>query len=224
MENTNSDLSVLGFYAEALNVLMELAEDSKGFRSFNIFKNMPPSTPERYVPLERYTVNIYDLEEDNMKLSRDSFCALGVLGPKSKESVFTLFKKKFHLEKENFVNLIHPSSFISNSAKLDFGIQIEPNCAISVLSQIGFGVNIKMDSTIGHHSIIGDYVTINPGVRINGLVKIGKNTLIGAGAIIKDGIEIGSNCLIGMGSVVMKNVPDNCMVFGNPSRIIRSVD
>jgi acetyltransferase-like isoleucine patch superfamily enzyme len=51
--------------------------------------------------------------------------------------------------------------------------------------------------------------------------RIGQNCFIGARSIILPGVEIGDNCVVGTGSVVTKNVPANCIVAGNPARIIR---
>jgi len=34
------------------------------------------------------------------------------------------------------------------------------------------------------------------------------------------GIKIGDNCVVAAASVVMKDVPPNCLVAGNPARII----
>lgn len=50
---------------------------------------------------------------------------------------------------------------------------------------------------------------------------IGDNVYIGAGAIIMNPVKIGSNVIIGAGSVVIKDIPDNCIVAGNPAKIIR---
>jgi len=52
-------------------------------------------------------------------------------------------------------------------------------------------------------------------------VKICENVWLGENAIILPGIEIGKNSVIGAGSVVTKNVPENCIVAGNPARIIK---
>lgn len=37
------------------------------------------------------------------------------------------------------------------------------------------------------------------------------------------GCHIGKNCIIGTGSVVTKDIPDNCVVAGNPARVISSL-
>ena len=50
---------------------------------------------------------------------------------------------------------------------------------------------------------------------------IGDNVNIYAGAIVAGGINIGNNVDIGAGSVVLKSIPDNCVVGGNPAKIIR---
>ena len=51
---------------------------------------------------------------------------------------------------------------------------------------------------------------------------IGDNVSIGANVNIIGDITIGNNVEIGAGSVVVKDIPDNCVVAGNPARIIRN--
>lgn len=51
--------------------------------------------------------------------------------------------------------------------------------------------------------------------------SIGDNVSIGANVNILGDITIGNNVEIGAGSVVVKDIPDNCVVAGNPARIIR---
>ncbi len=50
---------------------------------------------------------------------------------------------------------------------------------------------------------------------------IGDNVTLGANVIIIGKIHIGNNVTIGAGSVVVKDIPDNCIVVGNPAHIIR---
>lgn len=50
---------------------------------------------------------------------------------------------------------------------------------------------------------------------------IGDNVSIGANATIIGDIRIGNNVIIGAGSVVVKDVPDNCVVAGNPAKIVK---
>lgn len=55
-------------------------------------------------------------------------------------------------------------------------------------------------------------------------VKIGDNVFLGANAIILPGVTVGDGVIIGAGAVVTKDIPDNCVVAGNPARIICSVE
>lgn len=89
---------------------------------------------------------------------------------------------------------------------------------------------------------IGDRVMLGPGVHIytpchplqkelraTGReyakpVTIGNDVWIGGRAIICPGVTIGNGVVIGAGSVVTRDVPDNCVVAGNPARIIRTIE
>lgn len=50
---------------------------------------------------------------------------------------------------------------------------------------------------------------------------IGDNVAIFANAIIIGNIRVGNNVTIGAGAVVVKDIPDNAVVVGNPARIIK---
>lgn len=50
---------------------------------------------------------------------------------------------------------------------------------------------------------------------------IGDNVVLGANVTIIGNITIGDNVEVGAGSVVVKDVPPNVIVAGNPARIIR---
>jgi len=51
-------------------------------------------------------------------------------------------------------------------------------------------------------------------------MSIGKECNIGAQSMILPGVRIGDNCVVAAASVVMKDVPPNCLVAGNPARIM----
>lgn len=83
---------------------------------------------------------------------------------------------------------------------------------------------------IGKNTLITSHVTIlshDHVKRVNGMplmvdTIIGERCLIGIGAFIMPGITIGDQVIVGAGSVVTKDVPSNCIVAGNPAKIIKT--
>ncbi|MBQ8963443.1 MAG: acyltransferase [Clostridia bacterium] len=52
-------------------------------------------------------------------------------------------------------------------------------------------------------------------------IKIGKNCFIGCNSIILKGTVLGDGCVVGAGAVVAGQFEDNCVIVGNPARVIR---
>ncbi len=57
-----------------------------------------------------------------------------------------------------------------------------------------------------------------------GRVKIGDNVFIGMHTTILKGVNVGNNVVIGANSLISKDVPDNCVVVGNPQRVVCGID
>lgn len=50
------------------------------------------------------------------------------------------------------------------------------------------------------------------------------NVFVGFNATILMGVTVGEGAIVGAGAVVTTNVPERCVVAGNPARIVCSVD
>ena len=55
-------------------------------------------------------------------------------------------------------------------------------------------------------------------------VTLQDNVWIGDRAMIGKGVTIGKNSIVGSGSVVVKDVPDNVVVAGNPAKIVKELE
>lgn len=76
-----------------------------------------------------------------------------------------------------------------------------------------------------HAKSIGDYLTVKQNVCIgmnhNQLPVLGNHVFCGVGSCVLGGIKIGDNVKIGANSVVLKDVPSNATVIGNPAKIVK---
>lgn len=106
----------------------------------------------------------------------------------------------------------------------------------------GFYANFNLTLVDDVEIFFGDHVMVGPNVMIatgthpilpslreeiyqfNLPVHIGKNVWIGAGSIILPGITIGEHSVIGAGSIVTKDIPANVVAFGNPCKVVRSIN
>ncbi len=215
-----SDTSILGFSCDSIVILMDTLNETTGVTKFKIYNNIHIENKINF-PVFSYK---YELYPPGVFPSKEGRVVFAVSGPFNKWSIFNYYKEKAQIDKDNYVKLIHPHSYIAESSVIETGGFIEPAVVISSQSQIGFGVNIKRGALIGHHNKIGDFVDLNPGVTVSGNVKIGRGSIIGSGAIISDNIAIGNNCMIGAGSVVMKDIPSGVVAYGNPCKVIREND
>ena len=77
---------------------------------------------------------------------------------------------------------------------------------------IGDGSVILLDSIILAH---------DHSRKLKADTVVGKNCIIGTRAIIMPGVVIGDSSIVAAGSIVVKNVPSNCMVAGNPAKLIK---
>jgi UDP-2-acetamido-3-amino-2,3-dideoxy-glucuronate N-acetyltransferase len=137
----------------------------------------------------------------------------------------------------NFVNAygceIGDNSKVGSFVEIQKGVSIGKNCKISSHTFVCEGVHIEDNVFIGHGVMFtndlfpkatnpdGSQQTDADWKMIETFVK--KGASIGSGATILCGITIGENALVGAGAMVVKDVPANSVVAGNPAKVIKSI-
>jgi sugar O-acyltransferase (sialic acid O-acetyltransferase NeuD family) len=118
-------------------------------------------------------------------------------------------------------SLIDPTAVCPRTLDHGPGLYVNAGCQLGAASTFGEFVFINRGASLGHHADLGSFVSIGPGAVLAGLVRLGSGAVIGAGAVVLPKISIGTNAVVGAGSVVTRDVPDHCLVTGNPARIAK---
>lgn len=162
--------------------------------------------------------NVYSFEDIKNRFNSDDVeISVAIGDPYIKKNIIK------NIEKLNckVASLIHPNCYISKWNQIGKGVIIRDGCSISTNVIMHDYVIINMNCSIGHDVVINDYVTISPGSNISGNVNIGEMTYIGSGVNIRDELTIGDGAIVGIGSTVVKNIPSDVVVVGNPARVLK---
>lgn len=120
-----------------------------------------------------------------------------------------------------FISAIHPSVNKSKDVSIGDGTVIMPGCNINVGSLIGRHCILNTGANVDHDCTIENFASIAPGVTLGGNVIIGEYSAVGLGSSVIQKISIGSNSVVGAGSVVVRDIPSQCIAFGNPCKFVR---
>lgn len=124
-------------------------------------------------------------------------------------------------KKKAILNVIHPSSIISNYATFGTGNFIAANVTVNALAKIADNCILNTACIVEHECVIANGVHIAPGTVLAGNVAVGENSFIGANSVVKQGVKIGNGVTVGAGSVVIKDIPDNEIWVGNPAKKLK---
>ncbi|MBO0440743.1 chorismate mutase [Enterococcus sp. DIV0212c] len=125
-------------------------------------------------------------------------------------------------------------SYIEPSISFDYGFNIHVGknfyanfnsifldiCPITIGDNCMFGPNAQLyTATHPLHP-----VKRNSGLEYGKPITLGNNVWLGGGVVITPGVTLGDNVVVAAGAVVTKSFPDNCVIGGNPAKVIKEIE
>lgn len=128
--------------------------------------------------------------------------------------------KQFSSLDFNWINCIHPNTYISSTAKIGIGNIICYGAFLNCDILIGNFNLINTYSIIEHDCLIGNFNHIAPKTTLCGTVSIGNLNLLGTGSTFIPNTKIGNKNKIGAMTVIIKEFSDNNIIVGIPGKKI----
>lgn len=127
----------------------------------------------------------------------------------------------------------------SHHGKIEIGNHclVGPRCVVGAVNQVKLGDYVRLSNNVtlidnNNHPVnpidrkIMNSVEYSSPYRswkytVSKPIIIHDNVWIGRNSIINKGVTIGENSIVAAGSVVTKDVPPNCIVGGNPAKVVK---
>jgi acetyltransferase-like isoleucine patch superfamily enzyme len=106
------------------------------------------------------------------------------------------------------------------------GVKIGKGCFVSIHAHVDVRrgkISIGDHVQIARGSCILSHVGFQP-IKEGEETVIEDNVKMFVNSIILPGVRVGKNSIIGAGAVVMKDIPPNVTVLGNPARVIQHLE
>ena len=181
---------------------------------------------EKMLAGEIYDANYdKDLEVERFK-AKDMCYKYNNLLPSDRAGQKAILKELFgHIEN----NIIVEQPFICDYGyNISVGENFYSNHNLTILDAGGvkFGNNVFIGPNCGFYTSGHPINAIdrNKGLEYAKSIEVGNDVWIGGNVVVLPGVKIGNNVVIGAGSVVTKDVKSNCVVVGNPAKILREID
>ena len=172
---------------------------------------------------DRFGYKVLGRQEDIIKLKEQYNIEGGIISIGDNWARYYVSSQiKKEIPDFKFVNAIHPSVVIGDNVELGEGIVMMAGCIINPKSKIGDFTFFATGAQVDHDCDIKNYSSISAGSITGGYVTLGEFSAITLGVTVVDRLKIGKNTVIGAGSLVIKDLPDNVLVYGNPCKVIRT--
>ncbi|MCI8291258.1 MAG: sugar O-acetyltransferase [Clostridia bacterium] len=174
---------------------------------------------------ELYDANYNEDLINEMKAAKDICFQYNNINPLDREKREKIIKKLFGGTGEHVL--------VESNFYCDYGYNIyvgenfymNHNCVILDGAKVEFGDNVFIGPNCGFYTA-GHPIEIelrNAGLEYAKPIRVGDNVWFGGNVVVLPGGTIGNNVTIGAGSIVTKDIPDGCIAYGNPCKVVRKI-
>ncbi len=121
----------------------------------------------------------------------------------------------------DFVSACHPSAQLARGVTVGRGTVVMAGAIVNSDSAVGEFCIVNTRASLDHDGVMEDFSSLAPSATTGGNVRIGAYSAIGLGAAVIQGRTIGTQTVIGAGAVVLDDVPDLCVAYGVPAKVVR---
>lgn len=197
-----------GFGREVLNYALDVQEKSDEWKVYGFINDIKEA-------LDGYNVGypiIGTIKEHIPQEDEVFICAIG--DSETRLRICRDLKSKG----AKFISLIHPTAFIGHRSTWGDGLIMAPKTHVATDVKLGSFITMNGCSGIGHDVVAEDGCTLSSFCDVTGFCHLEEGVYMGSHACLKPNTRVGKYSKIGMGAVVIKNVPANVVMFGNPAK------
>ena len=171
-----------------------------------------------------YNANDAVLNEDRMKC-KDLCYEFNIVKPSQTTQKEEIIKKILGKIKGTFIIMAPFWCDYGYNIEIGNNFFLNHNCTILDAGKVIFGDHVFIGPDCGFYTVNHpfDVKKRNEGLEYAQPIRIGNHVWIGGGVRVMPVVTIGDNTIIGGGSVVTKDIPKNCLAFGNPCKVIRKI-
>lgn len=195
-----------GGHAAELQDYLQFANSVLGKNTWNIlgFLDDNPENYKIYQFNSPYLGNIKNHPVDKL-----AYYIMGIANLNYRKPII----EKFLEQGAKFQRFVHPTAFVSSSARIGEGTVVGPFVNIGPNVTIGSFNLINSRCSLGHDTILGSFNFICPNVSFSGFTNIGDNNLFGINSATIPKISISNNNTVAAGMTLDKNVGSGETVF-----------
>lgn len=140
---------------------------------------------------------------------------MGIASPEGKKKLASLLKGRG----ARFESFIHPGTCMGHFNSIGEGVLIYGGFGMTVNVRLG-NFTTMQGCYLGHDVTVGDFTTISSFCNIMGYADIGQSVFMGSNVAVVPNTRVGNGAYLCAGSVIIKDVPANSKMLGNPAREI----